>query len=145
MSELRQTVVSEARKWLGTPYHHAARIRGVGVDCAMLLCEVYAAVGLIPHTDPGPYPAQWHLHRSEERFLGWIEKFGKRIDVKDVGPGDVLLYQFARCASHGAIVTTWPNIIHAHMKARRVEECGAFDGDLYNRLHSAWTFEAYHA
>ena len=29
----RLAVVAEAESWLGTPYHHEARIKGHGVDC----------------------------------------------------------------------------------------------------------------
>lgn len=143
MNQLREKVVAEARRWIGTRYHHAARLRGVGVDCAMLLCEVYEAAGLIPHTVPEPYPMQWHLHRGEERFLGWIRKYGVQIPIDQAAPGDVALYQFARCVSHGAIVTDWPNIVHAWMLGGRVEAGLATGGELAGRLHSIWTFEAY--
>ncbi len=37
--------VQEALTWLGTPYHHQGRIKGVGVDCGTLICEVYEKVG----------------------------------------------------------------------------------------------------
>ena len=33
--------VQEALTWLGTPYHHQGRVKGVGVDCGTLICEVY--------------------------------------------------------------------------------------------------------
>lgn len=42
--------VAEAMTWLGTPYHHQGRVKGVGVDCATLLCEVYKEVGLMDKT-----------------------------------------------------------------------------------------------
>lgn len=64
-------IVSEARSWLGTPWHHmgdehAVAIKGVCVDCAMLLVEVFKAAGLVPlGFDPRPYSMQWHLHRDE--------------------------------------------------------------------------------
>jgi cell wall-associated NlpC family hydrolase len=60
----RQDVVREALGWEGTPYHHRARLRGVGVDCAMLPAMVYEAVGLIPRVEPD-YSPQWMLHRDE--------------------------------------------------------------------------------
>ena len=66
--ELVERVVAEAKTWLRTPYHHAADIKGVGVDCAMILLRVYQAVGAVPpEVDPRPYPADWFLHRDEER------------------------------------------------------------------------------
>ena len=36
--------------WLGT-YHHQGRVKGVGVDCGTLICEVYEK-GLMDHLDP---------------------------------------------------------------------------------------------
>lgn len=98
---------------MGTPYHHHGRIKGAGVDCATFLCEVYEAVGLIPHIDPGSYAPDWHLHRSEEKYLGWLEKFGKEIDKPNAG--DVVVWKIGRCFSHGAIVIDANTIIHSHM------------------------------
>ena len=113
--EQRVAVVAEARTWLRTPYHHAARLKGVGVDCAMFLAEVYAAVGLVPRIEPEPYPPDWHLHRGEERFKAWLNRYAVRVDSPL--PGDVAMYRFGRAASHGAIVIAWPRIIHARIGA----------------------------
>ena len=68
----RAAVVAEARSWIGTPYHHAADVKGHGVDCAMLLVRVYCDLGLIEPFDPRPYTRDWFLHRSEERYLGFL-------------------------------------------------------------------------
>ena len=50
----RVAVVAAARSWLGTPYHHAADVKGRkgGVDCAMLLVRVYCDLGLVEPFDP---------------------------------------------------------------------------------------------
>lgn len=111
-SEARAAVVAEAKTWLLTPYHHQARVKGAGVDCAMILIEVYSAVGLIKNFDPGFYVTDWMLHRSEERYLGWVQQYAHAVD--EPKPGDIALYQFGRCVSHGAIVIDWPTIIHAY-------------------------------
>ena len=29
----RENLVAEALTWLGTPYHHAGRVKGGGTDC----------------------------------------------------------------------------------------------------------------
>ena len=68
-AEGRTAVIAEARTYIRTPWHHMADIRGVGVDCAMLVRRVYIDCGLVPDFDPRPYPQDWHLHRGEERFL----------------------------------------------------------------------------
>lgn len=114
-------ILAEARSWLDTPYHHAGDIKGVGVDCAMLLVRVFVDTGLVPPFDPRPYPPDWHLHRSAERFLGWIEQFSD--PVTEPLPGDVALFKFGRCVSHGGIVESPLVIIHADLRAgvRRCE------------------------
>lgn len=113
MTELeeRNAVVAEARSWLRTPYRHMGRVKGRGVDCAMLLIEVYSRVGKIQSFDPGYYPNDWMLHRSEERYLGWVEKYAKQVDAPE--RGDVVLFKVGRCFAHGAIVLDWPVCIHA--------------------------------
>ena len=30
---IRETIIAEARAWIGTPYHHQAALKGVGCDC----------------------------------------------------------------------------------------------------------------
>ena len=51
--EQRQAVVAEALTWLGTPYHHRARVKGAGVDCGQLLAAVFEGAGVLRHVDPG--------------------------------------------------------------------------------------------
>lgn len=116
----RDRVLSAARAWLGTPWHHQGRIKGVGVDCAMLLAEVYHAAGLIPAIDPRPYPRDWHFHRDDERFLGWVERFADEVESPE--PGDVAVFRFGRCHAHGAIVVSWPMVIHAYVNDRAREQ-----------------------
>lgn len=111
----RQAIVAEARSWLGTRYHHNARIKGVGVDCAMLLAEVFERVGMVAHVEPGDYPPDWHMHRSEELFLGWLQRCGAR-QTGAPSPGDVALFRFGRTFSHGAIVVDQDlQMVHAYI------------------------------
>jgi len=136
MTATRQAVIDEARTWLRTPYHHQGRIKGVGVDCAMILCEVYEAVGLVPHVDPTPYPPDWHFHKEEERYLDWIAKYGR--EVSEPQPGDVALFQFGRCISHGAIVIEWPTVIHSYFR-EGVTIANAEQGALQGRVRKFYT------
>jgi cell wall-associated NlpC family hydrolase len=110
----RICVVAEARTWLRTPYHHHARIKGVGVDCAQILCAVYEAAGVVPHVEPGNYPHDWHLHRGEEQYIGWLERCGAH-EVQAPAPGDVALFKFGRCWSHGGIYTGGVQVVHAYI------------------------------
>ena len=38
--ENRLRIILEAMDWVGTPYHHQARVKKVGVDCAQLVAGV---------------------------------------------------------------------------------------------------------
>lgn len=113
-AEARAAIVAEAMTWLKTPYHHRARIKGAGVDCAQLPIAVYADLGLIPPIDP-TYVRDWHLHRSEELYLGWVERYAEEIERDAVRPGDFGLWKYGRTFSHGAIAVDPPVMIHAYL------------------------------
>ena len=120
---LRAAAIAEAHEWIGTPFANGAKIKGAGVDCAMLLEAVFLAVGVIGESYPGRYSSQWHLHRDEERYLAWANHLA--IEVSRPQAGDVGLWQFGRCYSHaGLFVDVTPgaeHIIHAWCLAERVK------------------------
>lgn len=113
--EQRQAVVAEALTWLRTPYHHQGSVKGAGVDCGMFLIEVFHACGHIPHIDPRPYPHDWHLHQAEEQYLGWVRQHAKPVTNREPMAGDIILYKFGKCISHGAIVVDYPQVIHSYL------------------------------
>ena len=55
----------------------------------MLLVRVFVDAGIVPPFDPRPYERDWHLHRSEERYLGVLSDYGYEIDG-DPQPGEAL-------------------------------------------------------
>jgi cell wall-associated NlpC family hydrolase len=159
----RAAIVREARSWIGTPYHNCADVKGRngGVDCGMLLVRVFVDAGLVAPFDPRPYPPDWHLHRAEEKYLGFVfdrtrevflpspvtGRVGKRSEAGvgsasameqashptpdpspsrggEIQPGDVAVFRFGRCYSHGGVVTVAAplTIVHAYAPARCVVE-----------------------
>jgi hypothetical protein len=64
----------------------------------------------------------WHLHRSDERYLGFL--LARAHAVAAPQPGDVILFKYGRCYSHGGIVTIADplTIVHAFAPARIVLE-----------------------
>ena len=123
-AEGRRAVVASARSWIGTPYHHAADVKGRkgGVDCAMLLVRIYCDLGLVEPFDPRPYTRDWMLHRSEERYLGFL--LARAREVAAPGLGDIVLFRVGRCYAHGGIVMKAEplTIVHAFANARAVVE-----------------------
>lgn len=100
-----------AQSWVGTPFHHAARIKGAGVDCANLLIAVYSEAGLIEPFELEPYPQDWMLHREAERFLDTVGRYADEVPVPV--PGDTVVMRFGRCFSHGAILVDPQTLVHA--------------------------------
>lgn len=139
MTPNQAKIVAEALTWIGTPYHHCADVKGAGVDCAMILVRVFHAAGLIPAIDPRPYPTDWHLHRSEERYLGWIAQYGEQVPAgEEPQPGDIVIYKVGRCFSHAGIVLAWPEIAHAFLDEHQVVR-GRYDaGRLAGKETQVW-------
>jgi cell wall-associated NlpC family hydrolase len=124
-------IISEAESWIGTPYHPHGRLKGVGVDCAMLIAEVFECAGVVPHVDPGFYPPQFGMHRSEEQFASWVERYGRQ--TKGPSPGGVVLLRYGRCFSHGGIVVKDNMFIHAVIKANMVIKSGLCEPEYAER------------
>lgn len=118
----RAMAVAEARAWIGTPYHHRGRVKGAGVDCAMLPAEVYAGCGLISHVEVPAYPRDWHLNRKQALFEEIVSRYARPVGFPL--PGDMVLYCFGHSLAHGAIVVAWPRIIHAVLGDRVIEDDG---------------------
>jgi cell wall-associated NlpC family hydrolase len=113
IDDLRAAVVREATEWIGTPFHHAARVKGAGTDCLMLLAECHERAGVIGHIDVPHYSQDWHCHRDAERYMDGLLGYAREIEGPPE-PGDIALFRFGRTFSHGAIVVEWPRVIHAY-------------------------------
>src|SRR5208282_2779302 len=94
---MREKIVAEARSWIGTPYHNCADIKGVGVDCGMLLVRVFVDLGLVEPFDPRPYTHDWHMHRDEERYLNLVLPRARKVSAPQIG--DVMLFRVGRSHS----------------------------------------------
>jgi len=107
---LSLSILEEARSWIGTPYHHKGRVKGVGVDCGGLIYELFS-----PHRAlrpfPRDYPQDWALHNGEELYLSFISDHVKEVAAPSIG--GVVVFQFGRCFSHGGLMTERNTVIHA--------------------------------
>jgi cell wall-associated NlpC family hydrolase len=125
-AETRTSILKEARTWIGTPYHHRGRVKGVGVDCGGLIYELFARhLPLKPF--PSDYPADWALHSGPERYLDFIQEYVH--EAKAPAICSLVVIQYGRSFSHGGLVTERNTVIHAW---GRVAE-----GKV---LESPWTF-----
>jgi cell wall-associated NlpC family hydrolase len=110
----RPAIIAEARSWVGTAWHHMGRLKGIGVDCAMLLAEVYERAGVIGRVYVEPYPMQWHLHRDDERLKEIVAGYAHEILRADAKPGDMVLVKYGRAFSHGGIIVDGEGLTIVH-------------------------------
>jgi cell wall-associated NlpC family hydrolase len=135
---LKQVQIREAAEgWLCTPYHHKAKIKGVGVDCAQLLIAVFQEVGLLPvDFSVGHYPQDWHLHRGIPLYLNWIKQYCYQVEKPKTG--DIALFCYGRCDSHAGIVISETQLIHAYRGQGVVRADFVAEGELSQRLTGFW-------
>ncbi len=128
----RARVVHVLRTWLRTPYHHAAKIKGVGVDCATLIAATFEEAGFIEPIETPKYSPQWHLHRNIELYRTAVLEYAREITKEEARAGDVVLYRFGHVKAHGGLITErgWPFIIHAYSRAEMAIEANGEGGEL---------------
>lgn len=112
----RQTILAEARTWIGTPYQHQASAKGAGCDCLGLVRGVWRAVyGVEPEEAP-PYTPDWAEREGEETLLNTARRHLTETPLEFAAPGDVLLFRMAATApaKHAAILDEGGVLIHAY-------------------------------
>lgn len=141
----KHAIITEARSWLGTRFHHQGRKKGVGCDCIGLLIGVAEALALrspvtgelLTHYDQvgySRYPDGTALQHNLSEYLG-------EIPLSDMAPGDVALFQFESNPQHVGIISGYGEglgIIHCYAQARKVVE-HHFDASWRARLVAAYS------
>ncbi|MBY0225420.1 MAG: C40 family peptidase [Hyphomicrobium sp.] len=115
MDPLGQRVVTAAREWIGTPYHHQASVKGVGADCLGLVRGVFRDVmGLEPETPPA-YSRDWGEADGCETLLDAAGRHLSSMPLTELAPGDVIVFRLRprTVAKHAAILATPLSMIHA--------------------------------
>jgi len=124
----RDRIVAQARTWLGTRWHHNARVKGSGVDCGQFIIACFIEAGLVANFETGQYPADWMFHQESERFLGWVTQYLDEVPAPL--PGDVAVWKYGLCYSHGAVVVDWPQVIHSYRREGGVVAGDATKGEV---------------
>ncbi len=112
----RERIVTEARRWLGTPYRHQASVMGAGADCLGLVRGVWREViGPEPERAPG-YTPDWAEMLGQETLLDAARRHMREVAIGEAMDGDVVLFRMAlgAPARHAAIISGEDRIIHAY-------------------------------
>lgn len=125
----RLEVITEARTWVGTPFHHQGYTKALsnvkgGADCIGMirgiahnldLCEVdvfsrraetYMGYGKIPHP---------------LKFLGALHEYMREIPVMELLWADVLVFRGKRYPQHIALITD-RGIVHSYEPNKKIVE-----------------------
>lgn len=118
----REQIVTEARTWLGTPWVHQHRAKGVAVDCAGLVIGVARALGVVADD----FDVQGYGRQPDGTLLDLCDMHLQRIGQADMQPGDVVVVAVERDPQHMGIVVPYHAaglaIVHAASNAGRVIE-----------------------
>jgi cell wall-associated NlpC family hydrolase len=131
---VQQQIISAARSWLGTQYHHQGRLKrshetSGGVDCIGLIIGVAKELGLrsktgkllaeFDETDYSPQPDGVSLARFLETHLIPVKK-------EKIKPADALLFKIFKHPRHVGVATNYNNdhlgIIHCYSGSGKVVE-----------------------
>lgn len=139
MTQPRERLVAEARRWIGTPFHHQASCRGAGADCLGLVRGVWREV-LGGAVAVAPYAADWASLPGDDRLNGGLSRTLRRLDPAGARPGDVLLFRLrpSGIGSHAGLMTAPDRFVHALETAGVVES--RLGGIWAHRLVAAFAF-----
>src|SRR5512135_255804 len=106
---MRNEIIAEARSWIGTPYRHQGRLKGIASDCVGFIICVPRALGLFP---PDFDVNGYSRHPEPAVMRGFLDQYLDRVWPADPLPGDVLWLKPNRLPQHLAILTYDNRIIH---------------------------------
>lgn len=129
----RANIIQEARTWIGTPFKHQGRVKGIGVDCVGLIIGIAKAFNLSDFDIT-------HYSRLPDGFLmqSLLDLHLQPINKASIQAGDILLMRFEHEPQHLAIVSDI-GIIHAYAQVRRCVE-HRLDDLWRSRIVSAYAF-----
>jgi NlpC/P60 family putative phage cell wall peptidase len=133
---MRDQIVAEARTWLGTPFRHQGRVKGVGVDCVGLAIGVASALGLADYKE-----IAYSRQPDPDVMKNQLDAYLKPIDRSEVLPGDLYWIRFIH-PMHIAIATRVNGkdyMIHSYYNAKKCVE-HRLNGEWKNRIVACYRF-----
>lgn len=120
------TVVIEARAWIGTPYVHQASAKGAGCDCLGLIRGVWRGLYVAEPVAVPHYTADWSEPQGEEALWDAARAHLHGADASDLAAGQIVLFRMREggVAKHLGIVSAAgaaPAFIHAYTRHGVVE------------------------
>ncbi len=109
-------IVTETMSWLGTPYRHQGRRKGVGCDCLGLVLGVWRAVYGNEPEQPAHYAPDWAEAGGQDLMLEAARRHCAEKPFDRLSAGDLVLFRWRPHlpAKHAAIMIAPERFIHAY-------------------------------
>ena len=132
----QKEIVTVAREYLDTPFHHQGRVKGVGVDCIGLLVGVAKDLGWKIHDCPA-----YSCRPDGITVVKELSQGLDKITASEATIGDILLFWISKKTRHPQHVAIKTDIgmIHTYAGAERVIEHNLNDYWI-SRIHSCWRY-----
>ena len=125
MSATPTEIITEARTWLGTPYRHQGRTKGIEIDCIGLPICVAQVLRL--------KPAEFFLMIAKEyraysraslgnSLYNACKRFVPEVLKSELQPSDIVLFLMDKELRHAGILTKNNTIIHAYAEVGKCVE-----------------------
>ena len=118
---IRQSVVNEARSWLGTPWGHNQCVKGNQVDCVRFVNAVAQSCGIVC----GDLPKEYARLSNGIDIINYLDQWFKPKSIDDLKDGDILVFKYWGRPHHVALATTlrgYRGMIHASVECGKVTE-----------------------
>lgn len=129
----RAEIITTARSYLGTPFHHQGRLKGAGLDCVGLVVCVLRDLGIEVKDsfDYNGVPDSVLLRDKLREHLA-------EIDPNSAKEGDIFLFRIGANPQHLAFIANGNinDIIHTHQGAGKVVETHI--GEWWTRVMGAF-------
>lgn len=116
MKKKKLDIVRQARTWLGTPYHHQGRLKGVGVDCVGIIIGVGKELGIFDY-DTKDYARSPNSNRMQAE----LDFHFDRVPFTEIRAGDIGFFKFKAEPQHLAFFTDI-GVLHAYMQVGKCVE-----------------------
>ena len=122
-----QEIIEQARTWIGTPYHHQARLKGIGCDCLGMVVGVADELGLkhesgvlLSSFDQTDYSRQ----PDGERLTRMLQSVLYEVPKEEAVPGDLVLFSIEGNPQHVGLISDYEGlgVIHCYAPSRKVVE-----------------------
>lgn len=125
----RNQIISQARTWIGTPFHHQNKLKNVGCDCVGLIIEVANELNIGDFT--GLLPVSYNFFQDRHYLLDCLDNYFAQCERQY---GSIALIGSGDLGWHIGFVGRQENnftLIHSCMKKGMVVEQRFFEGAFY--------------